>query len=162
MLTLKTTTLADRALLIGQIVKMETFWQTDKYAHALRRLAGNGAWFTTAMDRHHLIGCMTTIEATKYTFPVLHREVIEAATGAPLEQCVIRSTVHIRPDHKGQGISRILEQRVRDDTLARGFTHTVAFGYATDEVASWFASRPGAIILDLKDSRNMPVVVEAF
>lgn len=155
-----TTSFADRRLLIAQIVRMQDFWPAPVYADALKRLADRGAAITTAMDRHRLIGCMTVVAAARYAFPLAHRADIEAATGAPLEAFAIRSTIHVRPDHKGQGVGRVLERVTNAACLRRGFSHVLAFNCATDEVFSWLRSRPGARLLDLIDPTGRPVIAE--
>ena len=145
--------------MIGQIAAMQDYWGRDTYIAALKELADRGAFLTRAMDMHHLIGCMTTAPVTSYTPVIERRAEIETETGVSLESCVVRSTIHVREGHGGQGIGSKVDRLGRDHAVGLGFTHSLCWGYATPQVFSWLSSQTGAQILTVTDHNNQPFVL---
>lgn len=159
MIRYNTTPLAKVPTMIGQIAAMQSFWTKEAYIAALQGLAGRGAFITRAMDRHRLVGCMTTAPVTAYTPVIERRAEIEAETGVILESCTVRSTIHVREGWGGQGIGSQVDRLGRDHAVGLGFTHSLCWGYATPQVFSWLSSQTGAQILTVTDHNDQPFVL---
>jgi hypothetical protein len=151
--------LAKVPTMIGQIAAMQSFWTKEAYIAALQGLAGRGAFITRAMDMHRLVGCMTTAPVTAYSPVIERRAEIEAETGVSLESCTVRSTIHVREGWGGQGIGTEIDRLGRDHALGLGFTHSLCWGYATQEVFSWLGSQPGAMVQPVTDHTGQPFIL---
>jgi hypothetical protein len=159
MIRYDTKPLAKVPTMIGQIAAMQSFWSREAYIAALKELADRGAFLTRVMDMHRLIGCMTTAPVTSYKPVIERRAEIENEIGVSLESCMVRSTIHLREGYGGRGIGSEVDRRGRDHALGLGFTHSLCWGYATEEVFSWLSSQDGATVLSVVDHTDQPFIL---
>lgn len=75
---------------------------------------------------------------------------------------VFRHNIWVRPEFRGQGLSRKLFDHSIDDARGRGYTHSVGFMPETETIAKWARSLPGVHVMSAKDKNGGQIVVRPF
>lgn len=128
-------------------------------ANSLLSYAHNGGKVILARSGDAVAGCLGYSPVTPTA--ACYSEAFMQELG-PDAKPVFRHNIWVRPEFRGQGLSRALFARSVDDARRLGYTHSVGFMPETETIAQWALSLPGAHVMSAKDKNGGQIVVKAF
>ena len=115
------------------ILKLSPGWDPKFAREMYEGFIRLGTRASIALDGNRVVGTSLYFPATEEPWAVEHAEHIPE----PLSNCIVRTHIYVVDEARGSGLSRELTSASATDAIAQGYTHTLAYGYQTDEIYEW-------------------------